>query len=548
MKGDGDWHNKEGKDNYKHQKSGENIRGDMQTVNEGANGGKIRTNRTSTADKSNMVTVSVEPEEDELSGILFEERKRQRNEKHDTIRKNHGEIGLEAIGYWLLAWSLGQLGLAANNSTTADNDKYTITADNDKYRQTSKTMDVDGPSENQTPLQEATQTDEKIHVNLEEEGVKCDDKDDDKGKKISVVWDYFNRIIGCPIGKEKAKCSLCNVIIGCYSRNGTSAMMNHLKTVCPKSPLRNNLDKLQKTLQFEKISKEDKLCTVKAHTFNQERWNSTYTMLEVSVKYEGAFIRMVIEDNDYEAFFKVNELEVVGENSKKKKKKVVEGPPLYDDFCNVNRFIKVQEAIMRLCSSEDILMRDMAKRMKDKVSLSAFELGIRMVRTIQKAPVVLDPRYKMSYIEFCFAKIYGKGSGKHVIMKDKVSKTLHELFDYYMHLKGHENSSPKPKTNQPDQSWQDDFGKYMEDGSEGGVSSVASEAAFSTGGRTIDAYRSSLSPKTAEALVCSQDWLRNSESVTDLRGEPDEYLQHEKLENEEVKFVGKSFNYLDIDE
>ncbi|KAL8121396.1 hypothetical protein AgCh_018215 [Apium graveolens] len=62
------------------------------------------------------------------------------------------------------------------------------------------------------------------------------------------------------------------------------------------------------------------------------------------------------------------------------------------------------------------------------------------------------------------------------------------------------------------------------------VSSVASEAAFSTGGRIIDAYRSSLSPKTAEALVCSQDWLRSSEIVIDQRGEPEEYLQLEKLE------------------
>ncbi|KAL8125739.1 hypothetical protein AgCh_013126 [Apium graveolens] len=108
-------------------------------------------------------------------------------------------------------------------------------------------------------------------------------------------------------------------------------MLSHLKTVCPKSPLRNNLDKLQKTLQFEKITKE--LSTVKTHTFNQERLrNSTYTMLEVAVKYEGAFIKMVVEDNDYEDFFKGNDLEVVGESSKKKNKKVVEGAPLHDDF------------------------------------------------------------------------------------------------------------------------------------------------------------------------------------------------------------------------
>ncbi|KAK1370811.1 hypothetical protein POM88_036903 [Heracleum sosnowskyi] len=133
---------------------------------------------------------------------------------------------------------------------------------------------MEGPSENQIPQEEAPtkQTDELIHVNLEDEG-KCNDKQDDgdKGKKGSVVWDYFNKIPGCPVGKEKAKCSLCNVIIGCFSRNGTSAMMNHLKTVCPKSPLRNNLDKLQKTLRFEIISKEDKSRTFKAHAFNQER-------------------------------------------------------------------------------------------------------------------------------------------------------------------------------------------------------------------------------------------------------------------------------------
>ncbi|KAJ4752636.1 Zinc finger BED domain-containing protein RICESLEEPER 2 [Rhynchospora pubera] len=42
------------------------------------------------------------------------------------------------------------------------------------------------------------------------------------------------------------------------------------------------------------------------------------------------------------------------------------------------------------------------------------------------------------------------------------------------------------------------------------VSTVPSESAFSTGGRILDPFRSSLSPKTVEALVCGQNWLRSS--------------------------------------
>ncbi|KAL2225527.1 UNVERIFIED_CONTAM: Zinc finger BED domain-containing protein RICESLEEPER 2, partial [Sesamum indicum] len=40
------------------------------------------------------------------------------------------------------------------------------------------------------------------------------------------------------------------------------------------------------------------------------------------------------------------------------------------------------------------------------------------------------------------------------------------------------------------------------------VSTVASEAAFSTGGRVLDAFRSSLSPKIVQAIICAQDWIR----------------------------------------
>ncbi|KAL0423199.1 UNVERIFIED_CONTAM: putative AC transposase, partial [Sesamum radiatum] len=42
------------------------------------------------------------------------------------------------------------------------------------------------------------------------------------------------------------------------------------------------------------------------------------------------------------------------------------------------------------------------------------------------------------------------------------------------------------------------------------ISTVASESAFSIGGRIIDDFRASSTPKMAQALICCQDWMRHT--------------------------------------
>jgi hypothetical protein len=49
------------------------------------------------------------------------------------------------------------------------------------------------------------------------------------------------------------------------------------------------------------------------------------------------------------------------------------------------------------------------------------------------------------------------------------------------------------------------------------ISTVASESAFSTSGRILDDFRTSLTPYMIQALVCTQDWLRRSTNPVDIQ-------------------------------
>ncbi|XP_074305722.1 zinc finger BED domain-containing protein RICESLEEPER 2-like [Silene latifolia] len=70
------------------------------------------------------------------------------------------------------------------------------------------------------------------------------------------------------------------------------------------------------------------------------------------------------------------------------------------------------------------------------------------------------------------------------------------------------------------------------------ISTVASESAFSAGGRTLDRFRSSLTPKTVQGLICAQDWIRAEIRKSNV--DVEESLEDlEKLEIDTEKLSGE---------
>ena len=70
------------------------------------------------------------------------------------------------------------------------------------------------------------------------------------------------------------------------------------------------------------------------------------------------------------------------------------------------------------------------------------------------------------------------------------------------------------------------------------VSTVASKSAFSTGGRIVNPFRSSLSPLMVQNLLCSQNCLQATVPISRRQSRDDV----EELE-EELLNLGNMFNF-----
>ncbi|XP_063940304.1 zinc finger BED domain-containing protein RICESLEEPER 2-like [Daucus carota subsp. sativus] len=233
----------------------------------------------------------------------------------------------------------------------------------------------------------------------------------------------------------------------------------------------------------------------------------------------------------------------------------------YHEISTVNYLLK------DWMKSDDIDVSLMGERMKEKYD--KYWGDVHKMNKLIYVAVVVDPRYKLEFIEFALGEEYGKEVGWK--LANDTSLVIRELFEEY-------KRTSQPQTTQTNQQGQPSSNtsslhstssrasslgaRFMRQKMASGeveskceldiylresvfvtknddefdilkwwkvnssrfpilsqlardvlaipISTVASESAFSTGGRVLDCYRSSLTPKIVEGLICAQDWLRGA--------------------------------------
>ncbi|XP_060675775.1 zinc finger BED domain-containing protein RICESLEEPER 2-like [Ziziphus jujuba] len=177
------------------------------------------------------------------------------------------------------------------------------------------------------------------------------------------------------------------------------------------------------------------------------RWNSTYLMLESALYYRRAFCHLELSDSNYKSCSSSHEWEKI--------EKISRFLGLFYDITCIFWSTKYPTSNLYFSSvffcyvtlkenieSEDDYLRTMANQM-----LKKFEKYWSEFSLILTIAVVVDPRYKLQFVDWCYRKIYGaSGSSEFIRVKSK----LFSIFKEYVQkrsLTSSTHSLDKEKSN-----------------------------------------------------------------------------------------------------
>ncbi|XP_061993955.1 zinc finger BED domain-containing protein RICESLEEPER 2-like [Rosa rugosa] len=472
------------------------------------------------------------------------------------------------------------------------------------------------------------------------EKVMCLTVDNASANKSALEWlvsrmnnsASYEQILSGKYMHVRCTAHITNLIVGHGLKRlqkSVLAIRNAVKFV-RSSPKR--LDFFKKTVEREKIPCKGLVC-LDVPT----RWNSTYLMMEASLKFKKAFTVMAEdEDGIFANYFKEPDEEYDEDGnlipSKNKRNRV--GPPQVEDWQKAEVFVEFlrvfYDVTLRVSASlhptvhttfhdvitmeknidnmllgpqmptgseTEIILIDMAANMRSrwfKYYGSFHEINHMVI-----IGLVLDARFKLKNVTHTF-QTEGLDDDEVQRRTLEIKTLLFALYDQYVmvvdggrHLQRQQSSGSSSSTltsrsnhsrggvrGQLLNNWK----KVVQESSEAVIahevdqyldapldptddedcfdilcwwkingckfpvlaaiardvlgiqtSTVASESCFSTGGRVIDCFRSSLTPRTVEGLICMQNWLLGddiAEVVDDCSIENLEFYEEVEQEHE----------------
>ncbi|CAL9020868.1 unnamed protein product [Prunus brigantina] len=160
------------------------------------------------------------------------------------------------------------------------------------------------------------------------------------------------------------------------------------------------------------------------------RWNSTFLMIDSALFYQRVFLHLQLSDSNHKHSLSQDEWGKLEKLSKFLK-------VFYDVTClfsgtkypTVNLYFPqvfaVEDTLRNAKVDSDSFMKSMATQIMEK-----FDKYWKEYSLILAIVVILDPRYKIQFVEFCYKMLYGYNSEEIT----KVCDMLFALFDLYVQI------------------------------------------------------------------------------------------------------------------
>ncbi|XP_039142535.1 zinc finger BED domain-containing protein RICESLEEPER 2-like [Dioscorea cayenensis subsp. rotundata] len=265
---------------------------------------------------------------------------------------------------------------------------------------------------------------------------------------IRILKDTFSRTKRLLCGGKLFHVRCCAHILNLMVQDGISEIEEIIEDIHESVKFINQSEARLKS--FSDIVQQLQLSERKLILDCKTRWNSTFEMLSVAMKFKDIFPMFKDREilyhccpcpEDWEKVDKICEiLEVFNAITK-----IISGSDYPTSNLFLNEVYRVKMLLDKRVNDENDFIRAMIGKMKAKFDKYWGECNLLM-----SVAAVLDPRCKMRVVDFTFARMYSDREARENIAK--VREALHEIYEKYVreYQYGNEHSGETPMHNNDD--------------------------------------------------------------------------------------------------